>query len=447
LIAAASACGGGERNGNSALGGPTTAGSAAAGNEECQGVTTSAPDVGVTEKTITVEVMADTGSPLAPGLATGAVESVKAWAGLLNEQGGLACRKVEVRTFDSKLSADEVRNGYTDGCQNAFAMVGTFSVFIGDMTPSAQCKDKAGAATGLPEVPAVVQSPLQNCNPTTFPYQGLGLPCPLTEGVKPVKVSKGLGEFVQREVSKDTHGLYLVSTVSPSLLQAQMPGFAYMAGSQGLRSDATVGSNGFAPQSAFTPFATTIKDNGSQFVVSATQANDFVLMRKEAAAQGDDSVKLWLCQATCYDSAFLDNGGESVIGTKISLPSLPFEEADTNPEMKVFVDHLETENVFSQTAWVASRLFQHAVEQVVEQDGPNGLTRAKLNKALGAVTSFDANGMIGKVDPSARALPPCMVFVEVTKEGFERYYPKEKGTFACSGLDTVQIDPANAYKG
>jgi hypothetical protein len=450
LLGSVVSCGGGERN-DAATGlgsSPTTApGAASSSNAACAGATPAATEVGITDKTITVEVMADTGSPLAPGLATGSLDAVKGWAAMMNEHGGLACRQVEVRTYDSKLSPDEVRNGYTDGCQNAFAMVGTFSVLIADMTPTVQCRDRAGAMTGLPEVPAVVQNPVQNCNPTTFPYQGLGIPCPVTTGVKPVKVSTVLGEFVQQEIGKDAHGLYLVTTVSPGLLQSQMPGFVYMQATQGLRADDTVGTNGFAPQSTFTPFATTIKDKGSKFVVSATQAPDFVLLRKEAASQGDESVKLWMCQATCYDPTFLESGGDSVIGTKVSMPSLPFEEADANAEMKAFVDRVPTKNVFAQTAWVATRMFQQAVEQVVQRDGPNGLTRAKLNQSLGSITSFDANGMIGKVDPSARALPPCQVFVEVTGDGFKRYHPKERGTFACSRLDTIQIDPATAYQG
>ena len=67
-----------------------------------------ATDVGITPTEIRIGVIADTGSPIAPGLFQGAVDAVKAWAEYMNKnEGGLAGRKVVVDTYDSKLSADD----------------------------------------------------------------------------------------------------------------------------------------------------------------------------------------------------------------------------------------------------------------------------------------------------------------------------------------------------
>ena len=107
--------------------------------------------------TITVSVIADTGSSLRPGLFQGSVDGVKAWADYMNANGGLACRQVVVKALDSKLSGDDAKNAITTACGNSLALVGTTALFLDDMTAAEQCKDKAGAPTGMPDM-AVLQT-------------------------------------------------------------------------------------------------------------------------------------------------------------------------------------------------------------------------------------------------------------------------------------------------
>ena len=70
----------------------------------------------MTPTTITVTVIADTGSPLRPGLFQGSVDAVKAWAKYINANGGLACRQVVVKTADSKLTENDAENAITTAC-------------------------------------------------------------------------------------------------------------------------------------------------------------------------------------------------------------------------------------------------------------------------------------------------------------------------------------------
>src|SRR5690348_1942342 len=121
LIAAA--CGrddndnaGGEGESNT----PTTA----AGSAACEGVTLEATDIGVTADSITIQVMADTGSPLAPGLFQGNVDAVEGFAKYINANGGIGCRDLKVEAWDSKLTPDESKNGQINACQKSLAMVG-----------------------------------------------------------------------------------------------------------------------------------------------------------------------------------------------------------------------------------------------------------------------------------------------------------------------------------
>src|SRR5690606_10559922 len=124
LMLVAAACGRDEDDGGGAAqptnppsGGEATTTTA----DPCQAETLEATEIGVTADKITIAVMADVGSPLAPGLFQGSADAVKAWGDYINEQGGLACREVVVREWDSKLTPDDTINGTIDACQNAVA--------------------------------------------------------------------------------------------------------------------------------------------------------------------------------------------------------------------------------------------------------------------------------------------------------------------------------------
>src|SRR5439155_4510880 len=172
----AASCG---RSDKKATGG-TTATTAAAASDKCKSEPLKATEVGVSESTITVEVMADIGSPLAPGLFQGNVDALNAYAKYVNANGGIACRKLVVKTWDSKLNADESKNGQIDACENAFALVGSNALFNPDPGPMRDCVDKTGAATGLPDIAALANDVAQQCNKTTYLIQGVSETCPVT---------------------------------------------------------------------------------------------------------------------------------------------------------------------------------------------------------------------------------------------------------------------------
>jgi len=445
----ASACGGGSRD-DEATGldqaEPADASSGGNGDDACAGVELEATEVGVSADAITVTIMADTGSQAIPGMANGSVEAVQAWADLVNEEGGLACRQVEVRTYDSKLNPDESRNGYVDGCQSSFAMVGTYALSVVDASPLAQCDDRAGQPTGLPEVAAVNLNVLHYCNPTTYSWSGQGQPCPPVEGSREMTVSAELGEYMSSVLGDDAHGVYLVANTSPSVVAASMP-LVRALEDAGLAADVEAGAAGTDPQSHYTPFAATLADEQSSFVYNTATFPSFLQFRREAASQGDDSVELWMCVSTCYDPAFVEAGGDLAVGTQVVLTNLPFEEANANEELQTFVDRVETRNSFAIQSWIAARLFEAAVRQVVDAEGPNGLTRASLLTGLDTIEGFDADGLIGPTTPSEKVPAPCIVVVEATADGFERVFPEAEGEFSCGDYTTVELDPTTAFRG
>jgi hypothetical protein len=152
-------------------GGGATPTTASATNAACEGVTLEASDTGVTADSITIQVMADTGSPLAPGLFQGNVDAIEAYAEFINAKGGVGCRQLKVETWDSKLTPDEAKNGQIQACTNALAMVGGNSLFNPDMTEAETCADAKGQPTGLPNMAALTNDINELCAKNTFVIQ------------------------------------------------------------------------------------------------------------------------------------------------------------------------------------------------------------------------------------------------------------------------------------
>jgi hypothetical protein len=176
LIVIAGACGGGKKIDDTAAatdaGGDGGATTTSGPDAQCDTTSLQATDVGVTAKTITVTVVADTGSTIRPGLFQGSVDGVKAWAKYRNDNGGLACRQVVVKSADSKLSPDDAKNSIAAACGNSFALVGTTALFLNDMTAAENCKDKQGARTGLPDLSVVQTNPEEQCSPVSLRAAG-----------------------------------------------------------------------------------------------------------------------------------------------------------------------------------------------------------------------------------------------------------------------------------
>src|SRR5262249_58665604 len=98
-----------------------------------------------------------------------------------NGHGKLAGRNVQVDFIDSHLSADEARNAVIRACQEDFAMVGTSALFLNNVQPLEGCVDKAGAATGLPDVPTLQTEVAHQCSQISFPVIPSALDSPTND--------------------------------------------------------------------------------------------------------------------------------------------------------------------------------------------------------------------------------------------------------------------------
>jgi hypothetical protein len=399
-----------------------------------------ATEVGVTDTAITIQVMADTGSPLAPGFFQGDVDAVTGFADYINANGGIGCRKLKVRTWDSKFSPTEVKNGQIDACANAVALVGSNSVFNPDPTSMEHCVDITGAATGLPDIAAFTTDANEMCSRVTIGVNTRSEGCPVATG-QARDFARVVGPTAKLlQMHPGLHGVYLANRDLPSTKVAAIPDIAAQT-KVGVTFDATLTQSARDEQTAFTPRVQYLKQ-GANFVSDGSSDAALVLYMKEAIAQAVDTTKVvWSCGVACYTQKLLSSGGSAVDGAYVWVPFLPLEEKDTNPALNAFVTTVGKKvDTWGVVSWQAAIAFQQVVNQIVVDKGPNAITRANILAGLKDVKDFTADGISG---PRTLSSPsPCFVLLQVKHGAFNRVWPKERGSLDCnpSNLATVHVN-------
>ena len=420
---------------------------ATAGAQQNQGSPDS--EIGVTADTIRIAVIADVDNPIRPGLFQGTVNGVQAFGKYINSHGKLAGRNVQVDFIDSKLSADEARNAVIRACQEDFAIVGTNALFLNNVQPLEQCVDKAGQATGLPDMPTLQAETAHQCSPISFAVIAAALDCS-TINQHPQTYTARMGQILYyKKQNKDLHGIWVLPSDLKSTINSTTP-VASGNVKAGVKQDEDFFKiSGQATQSDYTPVAQSIKQHNSTYAQSIADYKSSVQMRKEAKVQGVTSIKVWDCALQCYDAKFLSEGGADVEGNYASLFFVPFEEAKQNKSVDAFLKSIGGKSKadgFAAQAWTAGLFFRDVVNNVVKADGNNGLTRARFLEEARKIHDFraevDGQGMLGPTDVGGKKLNGCFVLTQVKNGKYVRIFPKQKGTLNCDSknVTTVQLD-------
>jgi hypothetical protein len=407
---------------------------------KCDNVTLESTEIGVTPEAITVETMADVGSALAPGLFQGNIDAMKGFAKWVNANGGLACRQLVVSEWDSKLSPDEAHNGIINACAKAVAMVGGNALFNPDTSVLSNCVDKAGQSVGLPDIAAAATDVNEQCNPNAVVIQAVAETCPITVG-QPRPLQAFVGQIAYyKTLQPDLKGIFLVPGDLPTTVQVSTYQIAAQ-GKAGVTFTDALKVSGRDEQSAYTARVQALKSGSGNFVYDGSNDVAMIKMMKETKAQGYDGVKVWACSIACYTTAFAA-GGASVEGTYLWVQFIPFEEADTNENLKAYLENVSDPVSFGANAWQAGLLFKQVIDQIVAKDGPNAITRSKILETLKATKTFDAGGWLG--EKPLKGTSNCFVMLQVKNGKFERVFPRERGTMDCrpENLMTVTLDPA-----
>ncbi len=399
-----------------------------------------ATEVGVTEDEIRIAVIADVDNAARPGLFKGSVDGIRAFAEFINERGGLAGRTLTVDFIDSRLSADEARNALVKACQEDFAIVGTTALFVNNIDPLVNCVDMAGNVTGLPDLPVVATEVDHQCSPVSYPALPNPLRCETRNDPKETyRINVGSFRY-HLERNDDLHGVWLLPGDLQATVRAVLP---LLGGAEkvGFEADDTFEASGLATQSEYTPYIQAIKDNDSTYATSVLDYKSTVFLRREAAIQGVTSVEVWDCFLQCYDRRLLEEGGTDVEREYVSVTFVPFEEAGKSKSLRNYLRYVGRDNAdgFGAQAWVAGLLFGDVVDRIVEEDGPNGLTRGRFLEEIAQVHDFDADGIIGPVDVGRRQSNGCYAMLRVEDGEFVRLHPEKTATFDCDDDNVVDV--------
>ena len=410
--------------------------------DPCANVDLEATDIGVTSDTITVLVMADVGSPLAPGLFQGSIDGVKAWADHVNAEGGLACRQIEVLEHDSAINPTETTNGFLVACEEAFALVGTTALFALDTTDLQTCSDAHGNDIGVPDFAYITTEPPHQCSVVTFASSRPNSACPY-EGSGPRTVQSQVGhvQWLQENINPDLNGVYLIPNDLPSTISSSMPQVRSFQ-EIGVVIDGEPGISGFTTQSEYGAFIQIMRDANSNFAYSGSDDQSMIKWRSEAEAQGFDAESaIWMCQLACYTPSFLE-AGDVIEGTYTWIWFLPFHETEHNQELADFMEAIDNPfpPAWAAGSWADGVLFEQVVNGIVAESGPNAVTRQAVLDAARGLTSFDVNEWWGPADYSTtQNIMPCFMLMQVQNNEFVRVYPEAPGELDCNADNVVEL--------
>lgn len=448
LIAALSvsilAVGCGRSGSDSSSGSGSGSGTESKANANCTKEALQATEIGVSADTITVEVMADTGSPLAPGLFQGNVDALNAYAKWVNANGGVGCRQLKVEAWDSKLDPTEAKNGIINACKTSLAMVGGNALFNPDVTVLGNCPDKAGQPVGLPDFAALANDVNEQCAPQSWVMQAVAEPCNgTTTGARDLKAFVGATNYY-KTIQPNLKGIFLVPGDLPTTVQSA----TYQIEGQkkaGVNWIDALKVSGRSEQSAFNTYIQALKSGGGNYAYMGSNDVAMTKLRKEATAQGLTGVDVWACSLACYTENFKSQGS-AVDGTYVWMQFVPFEEASSNKAAQTYVDAVGGKpDSFGAQAWQSAMAFTKAVNEIVAEKGANAITRPNLLEKMKTL-SFDADGWIGAPRTGQKVFSDCFVLLQINGGKFQRVFPKEAGKLDCKpeNITTVNLDPAAA---
>ena len=160
------------------------------------------------------------------------------------------------RHADAKLSPTDANNAVAAACGNSVALVGTTALFLQNVTAMENCKDKAGAATGIPDLAELQTEVAQQCSPISFATLPSGSECPYSgTGLRTFHVGYTQYDYYFKKFGADAlHGVFVIPKDLPSTIASSMPIFR-AENQMGIKSDAEFGKSGTAIQTDYTEVA------------------------------------------------------------------------------------------------------------------------------------------------------------------------------------------------
>jgi len=370
-----------------------------------------ATDKGITDTTIKIGVISDKGGVIAVPTA-GIDGSVEAFVEFCNSLGGINGRRLVLVHYDSKIlnEGDAMKRACED---DIFALVGSGSV-----------EDEAGAVTmvqcKLVEVAAYTATYLKGLSPRVFQ------PVPNPGTSYDVGAAKFIAEHFPDAVKKAAimwPNLPVGRTQAARQRDAyeQTAGFKFVYANP---TDVLVQDWG--------PIVSRLKDNGVEWIADITTLSEMEHLLQSMSDAGLKPAVVDLGQQY-YDESFPGKPGTD--GALVLTNTAPFEEADRNPALQVYLKWLKTASpstpptTLGVQAFSAGLLFAQAANAL----GSN-LTRDGLIRELTTIKHWDGGGLQAPADPGDNKGLSCFLYMQVQGNKFVRYWPK-KATDGTNGFD------------
>jgi hypothetical protein len=395
-----------------------------------------AGEIGVTDTTITIGVYAAVDNPFVPGLAEGNRDAVYIWRDWINANCGLAGRNVEVEFYDTKLDigGTEFPAAQAAACGAVLAVVAGYEVFDGNVQAMANCPDAAGAPTGLPDLAVVVGDPNHYLNPTTYAVIPPG----------PISALYDIGSAQHlQETEGPLRGVYLVPNDIPASLVLQNNNFTARA-QAGIEEVQRFEFS--AREENYDPFTQALIDGDANYAEQGGAVSNYVRWQQNVAQLAPDLDVTWFCASACYDQNLFAAGADVVEGSYVSIQHLPFEERAENELLDAYLTIAEeggykTDSLGFQ-GFSAAVAMGDVIQAIVDEQGPNAITRAAILEGLAGMHDYDGHGIVGPTDIGGRVPAGCTVLMQARGGEFVRVYPEEPGTLNCETDNLVQVgDP------
>ncbi|HWB65396.1 MAG TPA: ABC transporter substrate-binding protein [Mycobacteriales bacterium] len=378
---------------------------------------TSGTDVGLTKSTINLGTIADLTGPV-PGLFTGAVQGIEAFANYINHTGGLCGHAIHVDAADGGTNCSQNQNDTQNLISKDFALVGTFSLYDG-------C-----GATILKQHPTVpdIHVSLDPAAGTLSNHFDL----------EPGGLGYATGPFAYYKQKYGASAVQHVGTIIENIPSAvaKQKAIEHAAESQGWRF--TYSRTAGPTETSFTNDFTKMCNSGVRifFEVTENAQNAATMLQNEHANSRCNNLINIIPIA--YDQALLgfyqgNKNDLKVQGYNEYSMFFNTQDAAQIPELKLLQTWFRRTNpgkplnLYAMYAWADGRLFQQAFENAGKV-----ANRRTVLAALHKIKNFNAGGVVAPAEPGSKSVGVhCYVVWQLANSQFTRVAPSSG--YRCDG--------------
>lgn len=360
---------------------------------------------GITDDTITIANVSDISGPV-PGVFQAAQDATTAFAASINAGGGLCGRQLKVIALDSRADAGANQIAYAQACDQAFAAVGSMSVFDQGAATAGKC--------GLPDLHAVAVSPEAfNC-PTCFG----------AAAINPGLQAGAMPKFVLEKYGDAAENVALLY-VNINGVTAAAEGLAQAWRKTGV--DITYMQPIDVAEFNYIAYVERMKELDVE-LVHYIGPYQFTIRLQQAMAQQKFEPVAFIQDQTIYDQKYVDEAGDVAEGTVVYGGHDLFT-SPRNEEMQTYLAWLqqvkpgENPTPYGVYAWSAARLFADLVIKLGSE-----LTQESLVRAIGQVDEWTGHGLTSPQYVGPKKTGECIKVIKLEGGVWKQISP---GDYYC----------------